>query len=375
MSDEEGESKPNIIIDNGSKYIKAGLSGEEGPIAVFPSCVGYPKFASGMIGGDKKEFFVGADAEAKRDELKINYPIQKGWVKNWDDMEIIWGHIFTNELKIAPEEHNVLLTQDPMNPKDNKEKATQIMFETFNVPGLYISNNGVLTLYSAGKSTGMTIDLGYSLSHFMPIDGFPIKNAYIWSDFAGKELTEYMKSLLQSLGYYLSKASEREIPVNIKEKSCFVALDFDEELGSVEPFDYELPDGTHVIIKDERIRCPEALFRPSMIGKEGNGISQTCCDSIQKCKENIRKDLYNCIILSGGTSMFNGLPERLTKDVKALAPESMKEEVKVIASPERKFAVWIGGSILSSISTFESEWITKEEYEESGSTIVHKKCD
>ena len=111
-----------------------------------------------------------------------------------------------------------------------------------------------------------------------------------------------------------------------------------------------------------------------MVGKEVNGISQTCYDSIQKCDIDIKKDLYNCIILSGGTTMFNGLPERLTKDMKALAPYSMEQEIKVIASPERKFAVWIGGSILSSISTFESKWITKTEYEENGATIVRRKC-
>ena len=160
-----------------------------------------------------------------------------------------------------------------------------------------------------------------------------------------------------------------------------MALDFEEELKSVETFYYELSDynffyGKDIRIrcKDIRIRCPEALFKPNMLGKEGNGIGQICCDSIQKCDIDIRKDLYNCIVLSGGTSMYKGLPERLTKEIKTLAPESMKDEVKVISPVERKFAVWIGGSILSSISTFESMWITKTEYEEWGETIVHRKC-
>ena len=145
MAEEEGESKPHIIIDNGTGYCKAGLSGEEGPRAVFPACVGYPKYASGMVGGDKKEFFVGADAEAKRGVLKLNYPIEHGVVNNWDDMEKIWGHVFTNELRVAPEEHNVMLTEAPMNPKENREKMAQIMFETFNVPGLYIAIQAVLS--------------------------------------------------------------------------------------------------------------------------------------------------------------------------------------------------------------------------------------
>ena len=372
---EEEETKTHIIIDNGTGYCKAGLSGEEGPRAVFPACVGYPKYGTGMIVGDKKEYYVGADAEAKRGILKLNYPIEHGVVNNWDDMEKIWGHIFTNELRVAPEEHNVMLTEAPMNPKENREKMAQIMFETFNVPGLYIAIQAVLSLYSAGKFTGIVADSGDGVTHFVPIfDGYSLPHTIIRLDLAGRDLTEYMMKLLTETGMRFSTTAEKEIVKAIKEKSCYVALDFEEELKSVEPFDYELPDGTHVIVKDQRIRCPEALFKPSMVGKEGNGIGQTCYDSIQKCDIDVRKDLYNCVVLSGGSSMYNGLPERLSKEIKALAPESMKEEVKVIASPERKFAVWIGGSILSSISTFESMWITKTEYEESGVTIVHRKC-
>ena len=375
MADEEGESKPHIIIDNGTGYCKAGLSGEEGPRAVFPACVGYPKYASGKEGGDKKEFFVGSDAEAKRGVLKLNYPIEHGVVDNWDDMEKIWGHVFTNELRVAPEEHNVMLTEAPMNPKENREKMAQIMFETFNVPGLYIAIQAVLSLYSAGKFTGIVVDSGEDVTHFVPIfEGYSLTHAVNRLDLAGRDLTKFMMKLLTEAGQKFSTTVEKEIVKAIKEKACYVALDFEEELKSFEPFDYELPDGTHVIVKDQRIRCPEALFKPSMLGKEENGIGQTCYDSIQKCDKDVRKDLYNCVVLSGGTSMYNGLPERLTKEIKALAPESMKEEVKVIASPERKFAVWIGGSILSSISTFESTCITRTEYEESGATIVHRKC-
>ena len=189
--EEEIENKPHIIIDNGTGYCKAGLSGEEGPRAVFPSCVGYPKYYSGMVGGDKKEYFVGADAEAKRKVLKLNHPIDRGIVNNWDDMEKIWGHIFTNELRAAPEEHNVMLTEAIMNPKDNREKMAQIMFETFNVPGLYIALQPPLVLYALGKFNGIVLELGEGVSQFCPIlDGFqdPIKGERI--DFGGKDLSD-----------------------------------------------------------------------------------------------------------------------------------------------------------------------------------------
>ena len=161
---------------------------------------------------------------------------------------------------------------------------------------------------------------------------------------------------------------------DIKEKCCYVALDYDEELKTVEEMSYELPDGKVIKVKDQRIRVPEVLFKPEMIGHEPGGVHQRCYESIQKCDIDVRKDLYQCIVMSGGSTMFTGIAERLTKEMKELAPESMKPLIKVIAVPERKYAVWIGGSILSSISTFDTMWITKAEYDESGPTIVHRKC-
>ena len=186
-------------------------------------------------------------------------------------------------------------------------------------------------------------------------------------------------NLLYNYGYRFYKTNEWEIVRDIKEKACYVSFDYEKEIKSYKPYEYELPDGNHIIIKEERISIPEAIFQPSLInpyeGKyENYKIQQTCHDLIEKCDIDIRKDLYNNIVLSGGNSMFRGLKERLEKEIKALSPKSMKEEVQVIASPDRKYAAWIGGSILSSISTFESMWITKYEYEEYGASIVYRKC-
>ena len=191
-------------------------------------------------------------------------------------------------------------------------------------------------------------------------------------DIAGECLTKYIMDYLHC-SYEKSPASKKEILKDIKEKACYVAFDFEKELNKIEPFDYELPDGTHVFIKEERIRCPEALFKPYIVGEEGGGIAQVCNDSIKKCDIDIREELYNNIVLSGGNSMFKGLRERLTKEIKALIP-SMKEVIEVIASADRNYATWIGGSLLSCLPQFESMLITKKEYEEYGATIVHRKC-
>ena len=217
--DYEYDGKTHVIIDNGTGYIKAGLSIDEGPRTVFPSCVGYPKYQEVIHKTDYKDFYVGNDAIYKKAVLKLNYPIEHGVVNNWDDMEKIWGYIFTNELRVAPEEHNVMLTKAPFNPKENREKMAQIMFETFNVPNLYIAIQAVLSLYSAGRTTGMVLDSGDGVTHTVPIfEGYSLPHAILRLDIAGRDLTEYMQNLLTEIGIRFSTTSEKEIVKDIKEK-------------------------------------------------------------------------------------------------------------------------------------------------------------
>ncbi|KAI3874343.1 hypothetical protein MKW98_016697 [Papaver atlanticum] len=360
------------VLSSLSSFQTAGLSGDHVPTAVFPTLVGRRKGYRGTM------TCLGDDAQSRSSVLKLEHPIEYGIVKNWDDMESIWKHTY-NILKKNPKKHPVLLTETSLNPKINREKMTQIMFETFSVPAMYIDNQAVLSLYARGLTTGIVLDSGDSVTQAVPIyEGYALPHAVLHLDIGGRDLTDSLVDMLSNeKGYPLPTVTKRVVR-ELKEALTYVALDYEDELAAAVVDSsilksWELPDGEVITIGEERFRCPESLFQPSLIGMySALGVHVMTYKSIMKCDADIHKILLHNIILSGGSTMFSGFTNRFSKEIINLVRGHMK--TRIIAPPERKYSTWIGGSTVTSLSTFQTLWISKQEYDEYGPGIINEKC-
>ncbi|KAI9823141.1 MAG: Actin-like protein [Thelocarpon impressellum] len=371
-----------IVIDNGSGTIRAGFAGEDLPKCYFPSFVGRPKHLRVLAGALEGDVFIGQRAQELRGLLKIRYPLEHGVVTDWDDMERIWQYVYTDELKTLSEEHPVLLTEPPLNPRSNRDTAAQILFETFNVPALFTSIQAVLSLYASGRTTGVVLDSGDGVSHAVPVyEGFAMPSSIRRIDVAGRDVTEHLQTLLRKSGYVFHTSAEKEIVRHIKETTGYVALDPKKEekeavaargraeRGEVE---YALPDGSKIKIGPERFRAPEILFDPELIGLEYRGVQQIIVDAIGRTDMDLRASLYNNIVLSGGSTLTKGFGDRLLAEVRRLAVKDMR--IKIFAPPERKYSTWIGGSILAGLSTFRKMWVSIDEWHENPD-IIHTRLN
>ncbi|KAL7872636.1 hypothetical protein SRHO_G00076190 [Serrasalmus rhombeus] len=367
-----------VVLDTGSGLVKAGFADQDLPSVIFPTAVGLPKYEEVMSGSAERDVYVGHEAQHMRGVLTLHYPMKNGIISNWDQMETIWQHVF-QQLRVDAEDHPVLLTEGVMNPQVNRQRMVQLMFESFNIPLTFIALQPVLALYAAGRTTGVVFDSGDGVSHSVPVfDGYSLPHAVQRFALAGADVTLQLKKLLLEQGVCMRTSAELEIVREIKERCCCVAQDYEAELnrggGANTQSHYTLPDGQVVSLTTERFRAPEILFKPELIGCDHYGIHESIFKSVLQSDIDLRRSFLGNIVLSGGNTLLAGLPERLRSELGRLAPAGVSDSVRVLSPPGRDFSVWKGGAVLCGLQTFSSAWISRDEYEEFGPNIVHRKC-
>lgn len=362
------EEKTGIVIDNGSSQIKAGFAGDDQPNCVIPNISG-----SSASGNDH---YVGNDAQNKRDILNISCPVYRGIIEKWDEMEKIWHHIFVKELHCTAAGNPVFISESPLSPKSTREGTAKLMFEKFNVSSLYISPDPVLSMYAQGAVSGLVFSSGHGVTSVYPIyEGYPIPEGIRRIDYGGLDITELVSKSLSTTGDK-SVGEDIFIAKDIKESLCFVSVDYKKDTmkKTEEVADtYKLPDGRIISLDKARFECTEPFFQPSNFGLEHSGPSALFRKVIMELDVDVRKSLCDNIVLAGGNTKFPGFIERLDNELKECMPKSLPFSIRGQAV-DRTNTVWIGMSMVACMSNYKAKWISKQEYEEHGPSVIHKNC-
>jgi actin-related protein 2 len=384
-------AKP-IVCDNGTGYVKCGFAGENFPQHVFPSMIGRPimRFEEEFKGAvELKELMVGEECSKYRAMLETSHPVENGIVKDWKGMQHLWDHTFNEKLKIEPKNHRILLTEPPMNPKQNQKNMLENMFEKYGFPFAKVSIQAMLVLYAQGLLTGVVLDSGDGVTHIVPVwEGICPPLLIKRLNVAGRHITRYLIKLLQVRGYAFNRTADFETVRQIKEKLCYVGYDLEVEKRlaletTVLIQKYELPDGRIIKLGSERFEAPEVLFNPHLLDLEEVGAAEMLFNMIQEADMDLRSAFYKHIVLSGGSTMYPGLPSRLEKEIKDMylarvlkgdEKRMAKFKLRIEDPPRRKHMVFLGGSVLADIMKDKDEfWISKQEWQEFGENIIGKK--
>jgi len=384
-------SKAPIVCDNGTGFVKCGYAGSNFPAHIFPSMIGRPlmRYEEEFKNVELKDIMVGDECSLHRSMLEISYPVENGIVQDWKGMVNLWDYTFHQRLKIDPKEHKILLTEPPMNPRENQKKMLQTMFETYHFEAAKVSIQAMLVLYAQGLLTGVVVDSGDGVTHIVPVwEGICPPTLIKRLNVAGRHMTRYLIKLLQVRGYAFNRSADFETVRQIKEQFCYVGHDLEVESRlaletTVLMQSYTLPDGRVIKLGRERYEAAEVLFKPSLIDVEGDGVHEMLFNMIQDADIDLRPAFYKHIVLSGGSTMYPGLPSRLEKEMRRLYLEKVlkndkkklsKFKLRIEDPPRRKHMVFLGGSVLADIMKDRPEfWISKAEWSEHGANIIAKK--
>lgn len=368
--------RPAVVIDSGSRFTRGGFAGQQRPQCVLRTGLGQP--CSAGFPWDSWRCRPAAESPPCWAAAPRCCPLPHGLAEDCDAMRTLWGHLLCCCLKASPEEHPVLLAESPSCPASGRAKAAEVLFEGFGVPALHVANTGLLSLCAHGRVTGLAVEAGAAVCHVTPVcGGQTLRQGTRCLGVAGDHLSGHLRQLLlQSPAEpaALQALTEKAL-TQLKEQCCYVSLDYEAELrdeGSHHPAMFQTPDGRWITLGKERFCCPEPLFRPELLRHSRPGLHQLAGQSLQTVPRHARRQVLGNIVLSGGSSMFLGFPERMCLELNLLF-QGAGVHIEVLANPGRSTAAWAGGSMAASLTSFQHTWMTKGDYQEHGAEYVHVK--
>ena len=371
-----------IIIDIGSSEIRAGFGSEEKPKVLIKNYFGEPKFKKiirtfDLKGKEKTDQYLGEECDKFLGLIKLNYPVVHGSFQREEDILTIFSSIFS-KLGINSQEmkeHPVLITEPILNPYTNREKITHSLLDNLGVPAIFFASQPLLSLFSTSSISGTVLESGEGVTQSCVVyEGYSITSTYERYNYGGREVSEYLKHLLKKRGYHFYNSTEIKLMNDIKENFCYFDINrknYPEKSFNIQPTQYYLPDGSNISITDEKILAPEMLFNPEFMGKEYLGFADMIKSSIDKT--DIKKIAYENIWLSGGNTLFKQLKEKLIEELKINLDKNIGINIYENEKIKPQYRCWMGGNIISTLEIFKKMWVTKNEWDEKGSEIIHVK--
>ncbi|XP_074162186.1 actin-like [Sminthopsis crassicaudata] len=335
----------SVVIDIGSACCKVGLSWKNYPTFTIPAVVGYEPYCE-----DLEEFpskirkVVGLENMHILEKLSITeFPVNRGRILNWEAMEAIWQHAF-DSLRVKPKNHPVIVTDLPWKERSYQQKVLEVMMETFNVPSLHIGNQAELAMFGAGFLTGMVLDCGAGLTHIAPIlGGHTIRDRMLICEIGGLDISALLYKHLFRKDMRMDNLLQRKAMEELKEKLCYVSKSPHQEPSSNLTASQErvsmLPDGKIISLTEKHCTFPDMLFNPSQFGGTGVKLGLEVLKSAMSCPNTAKDYIFSRVVLSGGSTLFPGFPERLISELNAMKPSMYSTEV--VSRPNRIYLPWL----------------------------------
>lgn len=395
---------PAVVIDNGSLYSKIGYSGNTEPSFIIPTAIASKESkGSAMTKGqyDDLDFYIGEEAYQKQKTHNLSLPVKEGEINNWDDIEKFWQKTLYSLLRVEPQDHVVLLTEPPLNPPENREQMAEIMFETFNVEGLHIGVQPVLSLFGRNSLenktnlTALVIDSGDGVTDIIPIaHGYVISNCITHIPIAGRDITRFIQKRLKDRKLGIPAEDLMDASRNIKEMYCYLCKNINTEVAKYEDPGSDLHkvysgvgritgSQLNVPVGAERCLGPELFFSPEKFTKNWDRPLDQCVDAaIQSCPIDLRRDLYSNIVLSGGSTMFKNMNRRLQEriqervNIRLGAYEQASQhsptpiDCRISSYKTQRYGAWFGASQFAVLPEFSRVYHTRAQYSEYGPSIA-----